>query len=191
VIDVSDAAGLIGAMEGLRDFPHGKPEAIAEIAIALQCADSIADARHVIDEFVHWGNGYCPAPSAIRKALFAMKPPAPETFKVLGDEVGRNSPKAVQAKNGYSCGFVCEGWGTVGERPNVTWCTCEHARWLQREIPNWLEIANSMPQGGMNPAVLPRSFTGQFRDTMASGTRAGARRSRSTVREPGDESEYE
>jgi hypothetical protein len=50
----------------------------------------------------------------------------------------------------YSCGKVCGGWGTVGQPPNVQWCTCAHAEYLQREVPNWLKLCNT---GKVNPRI--------------------------------------
>lgn len=145
MIEKEFALGQLHRMMQL-DFPPTTTEQSAEVVMSICTADTEDIAVRVIDDIMSDRTEF-PKPSEIRRLLFEMsdrkhKPPPWE---------GTERP-AVKEKNGYRCGYVCEGWGTVGQRPNVKFCTCDHADWLRREIPNWLELANQMPAN--NPLTL-------------------------------------
>lgn len=174
---ISDESALeeITRMSQLAGYPREKA-ALMELVKALQSAESIDHAKSTITEFLDdWNRTKCPLPAEIKKALYSSRPEGPAP------------PRAPLSRNGYSCGYVCDGWGTVGERPNVKWCTCDHAEWLKREIPNWLTLANQMPAGFSS--LRPRSFSTQLIDTLASGSVAGESPRKKPPREPGDETE--
>ena len=51
---------------------------------------------------------------------------------------------------------LCGGWGTRGERPDVTFCDCPAGESLKRELPHWCNLANQMPAGAATLASIAR-----------------------------------
>ena len=199
MIDYEVAKPHVKRMEGLRDFPDGKPAAIRELIVALQCAESEEHARLTVDEFVQWGKNFCPSPAELRRALWQLRAPEEQPRPTV-DALGR---------------CPCHGWGMVGQPPNTRFCDCLAGGSLKRDVvtwnrmiwgprkpdqtgrevagmrkwtlEEWLAMVNALPRDGIGRAAMPRSFTTGLRDSLASGTRSGAARLRNRVREPGED----
>ncbi len=141
------------------DFPPTTPEQSAEVVNALRSADTNEIAVRVIDDIMSDRTEF-PKPAEIRRLMWECS----ERKEALDkpEWAGTEAP-VVKEKNGYRCGFVCQGWGTVGQRPHVKFCTCDHAEYLKKSIPNWLEIANRRPITNpldMKPQPVPSWLSG-------------------------------
>jgi hypothetical protein len=123
VLDGFPREGFIGALAARA--------ALKELVQALQCADSEAIAKDVIDVYFWPTAGKdCPKPADIRRACNERDPQEVEPW--------RTGPPPETCHR-------CGGWGTVGTPPHKRWCSCEAGERLAEEIPGWLDLANAPP----------------------------------------------
>jgi hypothetical protein len=130
MIEKPPAQKEIARIAGLKGFPHGQSAAIAELVIALQCADSEAIAKQTVDDLLAEAME-CPAPATIRRAVNVKNEAAdPEYSNPAWPAVGP------------LCQF-CASWGWIKRDGKIERCMCENGRALAQNI---LDLANSYLQ---------------------------------------------
>jgi hypothetical protein len=111
-------------LDVLSDYPRDSKPAIRELVLALQCSDSEAIARDVIDSYLGLGalTGTCPKPADIRRAANDREPQEePEWMQ---------GPRPV-----IRC--ECHGWGTVGPEGKRDYCRCPIGQSLRHDVTTW------------------------------------------------------
>jgi hypothetical protein len=120
----------IARLGGMFGFPIGMREAIEELVLAVQCAETEAIAARAISGFIDTADSdtRCPMPRQIREAINAIQEPVWEPEK---------APEVICLDCGDS-GIV---GGLVGGPP-ATWCFCSASRRAKLANPNALVEIN-------------------------------------------------
>jgi hypothetical protein len=143
----------ITRLEQLDKFPFG-PEAKKDLGAALAQADSLDEARAVIDEFVQAARAgeKCPLAGDISAMIDQRRARLPVPMVPFTEPTAPNSTH---------CGR-CQGFGYFGgyiagpRHAPWQWCDCKNAKRVQYESPNLVDEANSIRE------KLVKRFTGKL-----------------------------
>ena len=118
---------LVRSMACLRDYPKGYPDAEAKLASVLM-ETSGADlklARAIVERFTD----QCPTPGQLIETSQAIRNIKP------ANTIQEYEKPEIVCQN-------CNDTGVTKSAEGYTWCICDQAMALQKELPDWLQVLN-------------------------------------------------
>jgi hypothetical protein len=124
------ALKLIRGMACLRDYPKGYPDAEAKLAECLmRASDSdLKLATAIIERF----DQQCPTLGELTETARQVRGNIANAGNQVQD-YGEKPPILCQN---------CNDTGVTKSAEGYTWCICDQAMALQKELPDWLQVLN-------------------------------------------------